>query len=179
VTEVFLRRLTRWQADQQRESVADTYARSYGELAGERSDFLRRYAEHIQQPGFQMVVANAAAGADAGAGVAYGFPPRRVSDWWTGFRGELAADVAELASSGRVFVIIDVMVVPQRRRNGLATRMRERLLAGTDEPFVAARVGRDNHAALAALRSWDWARLGEWQPDARTAPAEVWGHRPG
>ena len=179
MTEVFLRRLTRWQADQQRESVADTYARSYGDQADARADFLRRYADHIQQPGFQMVVANGAAGADAGAGVAYGFPPRRASDWWTGFRGELPEDVAELAAAGSVFVIVDLMVVPERRRKGLATRMRERLLAGTDAPFVAARVDRDNHVAPAVLRSWDWARLGEWRPDPQTAPAEVWGHRPG
>ncbi|MYV98689.1 hypothetical protein [Streptomyces sp. SID3343] len=173
MTEVFLRRLTRWQADQQREAVADTYVKTYGDDPPGRPEFLRRYADHIQQPGFEMVVANGA----GAAGCTYGFPPRRASGWWTGFRGELADDVAELASAGSVFVIIDMMVVPQQRRRGLATRMQERLLAGTDATFAAARVNRDNHAALAAFRAWDWSRLGEWQPDADTAPSEVWGRR--
>ncbi|MET7301461.1 hypothetical protein [Embleya sp. NPDC005575] len=174
MAEVFLRRLTRWQADQQRESVADTYVKTYGEDPPGRPDFLRRYAEHIQQPGFEMVVAN---GAGAEAGCTYGFPPRRASGWWTGFHGELPEDVAELAAAGKVFVIADMMVVPQQRRQGLATRMREKLLGGTDARFAAVRVPRDNHAALAAFRSWDWARLGEWRPDPTTEPAEVWGHR--
>ncbi|WP_406283150.1 hypothetical protein [Embleya sp. NBC_00896] len=176
MAEVFLRRLTRWQADQQREAVADTYVKTYGEDPPGRPDFLRRYADHIQQPGFEMVVAN---GAGAAAGCTFGFPPRRASGWWTGFRGELAEDVAELATAGKVFVIVDLMVVPQRRREGIATRMRERLLAGTDAPFAAVRIQRDNHPALATFRAWDWSRLGEWQPDPQREPAEVWGRRLG
>ncbi|MGC0420566.1 hypothetical protein [Embleya sp. AB8] len=173
MAEVFLRRLTRWQADQQRESVANTYVQTYGENPPGRPDFLRRYAEHIQQPGFEMVVANGA----GAAGCTYGFPPRRASGWWTGFHGELPEDVAELAAAGKVFVIVEMMVVPQHRRQGLAGRMREKLLAGTDAKFAAVRVARDNHAALTAFRSWDWDLLGEWQPDRAGAPADVWGQR--
>ncbi|MFE5330549.1 MULTISPECIES: GNAT family N-acetyltransferase [unclassified Embleya] len=174
MAEVFLRRLTRWQADQQRETVADTYVKTYGGDPSGRPEFLRRFADHIQQPGFEMVVANG--GGDA-AGCAYGFPPRAASGWWTGLHGELPVDVAESAAAGKVFVIVDLMVVPQHRRQGLAGRMRERLLAGTDAGFAAVRVPRDNYAALAAFRSWDWSMLGEWRPDPQTPPADVWGCR--
>ncbi len=62
MAEVFLRRLTRWQAEAQREAVADLYVEAYREPSGEefreRGAFLQRFAEHVQRPGFEMVIAS-------------------------------------------------------------------------------------------------------------------------
>lgn len=62
MTEVYLRGLSRWQAEQQRDAVADVHVTAYDGVAGaeyrDRQGFLRRFEQHVQQPGFDMTVAD-------------------------------------------------------------------------------------------------------------------------
>lgn len=138
VAEVFIRRLSRWQAEQQREAVADVYVEAYRQ-GRDRQGFLETFAEDVQRPGFDMVVAS---GGNKPAAYAYGF------------------DIEEPAVSGQVFALAGLMVLPAHRRDGVATRLVEQLLIRTDAVLVAARVDPGNEAAVAALRSWGWTRLG-------------------
>jgi len=166
VPEVFIRRLSRWQAEQQREDVADVYVEAYHRVHGEefhdRQEFLRAFAEDVQRTGFDMVVAS---GGGKPAAHAYGFLLDRAGEWWRGLDEGVPWDIEELTVSGQVFALAELMVLPAYRRGGVATRMVEQLLLRTDAALVTVRVDPANEAALGALRSWGWTRLG-----AVTAP---------
>jgi GNAT superfamily N-acetyltransferase len=190
MTEVHLRRLSRWQADQQRDAVADLYAKAYRGAAGaeyhDRQAFLDRFEQDVQRPDFDMVVADAA----GLVGCAYGFRIARTGAWWSGLRGELPEDIEELTASGRMFLLAELMVLPTHRRTGIAARLGERLLARLDADLIVAAVNRtggetEDNAAAEVLRSWGWSKLGELDP--RTArngsgpgpvAREVWIRRP-
>ncbi|MCX5559223.1 GNAT family N-acetyltransferase [Streptomyces sp. NBC_00038] len=188
MTEVYLRGLSRWQAEQQRDAVADVHVTAYDGVAGaeyrDRQGFLRRFEQHVQQPGFDMTVA------DAGGlvGCAYGFRLARTGEWWSGFRGDLPKEIEELAVSGRTFRLAGLMVLPAHRRQGIATRLSERLLFRLGADLVVAAVERPEgytreNAAASTLRAWGWSKLGELGPGAstpgrETAVRDVWIRRP-
>ncbi|MCX4559268.1 hypothetical protein OHA02_24120 [Streptomyces phaeochromogenes] len=199
MTEVYLRRLSRWQAEQQRAAVADVHVTAYRGEAGaeyrDRQGFLDRFEQHVQRLGFDMMVA------DAGGlvGCAYGFRVERTGEWWSDFRGELPTDIEELTASGRTFLLAELMVLPAHRRNGVATLMGERLLARLDTDLVVAAVdlerpdgegsedgdgrggdrgGRPANAAQATVRAWGWSKLGFLAPHSPSAVREVWIRRP-
>ncbi|MFF3615499.1 hypothetical protein [Streptomyces sp. NPDC002580] len=166
MSEVYLRRLSRWQAEQQRDAVANVHVAAYHGASGaeyrDRQGFLSRFEQHVQRPDFDMVVA------DMGGlvGCAYGYRIPRTGDWWSGFRGELPTDIEELTASGRTFLLAELMVLPVHRRGGVATRLGEWLLARLDTDLVVAAVDRsgdDGHenAAAETLRAWGWTKLGE------------------
>ncbi|MGW2514407.1 GNAT family N-acetyltransferase [Streptomyces scopuliridis] len=183
MAEVFVRRLSRWQAEQQREAVADVYAEAYRRVPGEesrdrrerdRQEFLETFAEDVQRPGFDMVVAS---GGNKPAAYAYGFVLDRAGEWWRALSGEVPWDwdIEELTVSGQVLALAGLMVLPAHRRGGVATRLVEQLLIRTDAALVAARVDPANEAAVGALRSWGWTRLGAVAPSvvASDAPPVV------
>ncbi|MGW6770098.1 N-acetyltransferase family protein [Streptomyces sp. NPDC055037] len=167
MAEVFIRRLSRWQAEQQREAVADVYVEAYrrvhGDESPDRQAFLETFAEDVQRPGFDMVVAS---GGNKPAAYAYGFVLDRAGEWWRALSGEVPWDwdIEELTVSGQVFALAGLMVLPAHRRDGVATRLVEQLLIRTDAALVAARVDPANEAAVAALRSWGWTKVGAVAP---------------
>ncbi|MFD5078854.1 hypothetical protein [Streptomyces sp. NPDC058371] len=184
-TEVYLRRLSRWQAEQQRDDVADVHVTAYHGIAGaeyrDRQGFLRRFEQDVQQTDFDMVVADGT----GLAACAYGYRVARTGAWWSGFRGELPTDIEELTASGRTFLLAELMVLPAHRRQGVATRLSERLLVRLATDLVVAAVDRPDeggrtNAAAETLRSWGWQRLGELDPGTGPEPVvrEVWIRRP-
>ncbi|WP_405778617.1 GNAT family N-acetyltransferase [Streptomyces sp. NBC_00859] len=164
MAEVFMRRLTRWQAEQQREAVADTYVEAYrgprGEEYHDRQQFLERFAEDMQRPGFDMMVADG----PSLAGCAYGYVLERDGGLWRGFRGGLPVDIEELTASGQVFVLAELMVQPAYRRQRIATRLVDQLLVRSRAALVAALVQPENTPARSAMREWGWARFGDVRP---------------
>lgn len=174
MADFFVRRLTRWQAEQQRGPFADMYVEAYDGAVGEefrgRQDFLRRFEDDVQQPGFEMVVAE---GAQL-MGCAYGFPVRRSGSWWQGVGAGLPSGLEELTASGQVFVIAEMMVPPRYRRTGVATRLREHLLARSEAARVIALVAPDNTAAEAAYLAWSWEDLGEIGRGSATPAPRIW-----
>jgi GNAT superfamily N-acetyltransferase len=187
VAEVFVRRLSRWQGEQQREAVADVYVESYRQVHGEefrdREEFLRTFADDVQRPGFDMMVASGR----KPAAYAYGFLLDRAGEWWRSLGQDVPWDVEELTVSGQVFALAEVMVLPAFRREGVATRLVEQLLIRTDAALVTVRVDPANEAALGALRSWGWTRLGAVAPPVTTVPVvgvatgatEIWSRQLG
>ncbi|WP_053921984.1 GNAT family N-acetyltransferase [Streptomyces chattanoogensis] len=175
MAEVFLRRLTRWQAETQRESVADLHAAAHhGRPAADgvpdRAEFLRRFAGYdIQRPGFDMVI-----GSDpALVGCCYGYAADREGDWLracsAGLPDELPDEVCQAAAAGRLFLLAGLMVLPAHRRTGVATRLAQTLLIRSNAALALAPVAADNAPARAAFRSWGWrppagagARLEPW-----------------
>ncbi|MFI1410741.1 GNAT family N-acetyltransferase [Streptomyces sp. NPDC020707] len=197
MAEVYLRRLSRWQAEQQRDAVADVYVSAYRGAAGaeyrDRRGFLHRLEQHVQHTGFDMMVADTA----GTVGCAYGFRVPRTGEFWSDFQGELPTDIEELTASGRTFVLAELMVVPAHRRHGIATRLVERLLSRLDADLVVAATERhsDSHsdgdgdgdgpvggagtpgAAAEAFRAWGWSSFGLLGP--HTALDLSYGAGPG
>ncbi|HEY5833038.1 GNAT family N-acetyltransferase [Streptomyces sp.] len=186
---VFLRRLSRWQADQQREAVADLYVAAYRDVPGEappdRDDFLRRFAADVQRPAFDMVIgsaggalvacaygfraegAEAAEGADAAASADPAGGPGGAGGAEGGARRTDRPGRSEAPT--QVFTVAELTVLPTYRHRGVAASMLERLFARTDAPVALARVSRANTAARAAYRAWGWQHTGPTSadPDAR------------
>ncbi|MEU7040497.1 hypothetical protein AB0A77_05480 [Streptomyces varsoviensis] len=174
MAEVFLRRLTRWQADQQREAVADLYAAAYRRAPGRefeiRRVFLDRFEEHVQRPGFDMVIAGGA----GLAGCVYGFPPDRDGEFWQGFRGGITPEVEELTALGRIFAVAELMVLPAFRRDHVATRLQTLLLARSTAQLATVLIEPSNTPARTAYRSWGWTKLGELSPRGGRPELEAW-----
>ncbi|MEU7578648.1 hypothetical protein AB0B50_13685 [Streptomyces sp. NPDC041068] len=164
MTEVFLRRLSRWQAEQQREAVADLYVEAYRGPAGaefqDRQGFLRAFEHDVQQTDFDMVVADAS----GMVGCLYGYRAARTGEWWEGFHGILPAEIEEQTASGRVFLLSELMVVPDERGKDVAIRLRTLLLTRHTSDVVVAVIKRDDDQKREVLRAWDWTKLGEFEP---------------
>lgn len=175
MAEVFLRRLTRWQAEAQREAMADVYVEAYGGVPGEefrdRQDFLRRFAEDVQNPGFEMVIASAS----GLVGCAYGFRADRSGTWWQGFGDAFPAELEELTASGQVFVVAEMMVLPAYRRDHVATRLRDEVLSRCEAALAIALIAPDNGPAQSMCQAWGWQKLGQLQPVSGASPLDVWG----
>jgi hypothetical protein len=174
MADFFLRRLTRWQAEQQRGPFADMFVEAYEGAAGEefrdRQDFLRRFEDDVQQPAFDMVVAEG----PQPLGCAYGFRAHRSGGRWQGVGAGLPADLEELTASGQVFVIAEMMVPPRFRQAGVATRLQEHLLARSDAARAVALVAPGNTAAEAAYRAWSWQDLGEVGGGSGSPRLRIW-----
>ncbi|MBD0739023.1 GNAT family N-acetyltransferase [Streptomyces sp. CBMA29] len=167
MAEVFTRRMSRWQAEQQREAVADVYVEAYRGVPGQefhdREDFLRRFAEATRRPGFDMIVASER----RLTGVAYGYVLDRADGWWRDFTvagtdgaGPHGTDIEELTASGQVFALAELMVVPAYRRQGIATGLLDQLLLRSDAALVTVLTAPDADA-VHALRAWEWTCLGD------------------
>ncbi|MFD9907380.1 hypothetical protein [Streptomyces sp. NPDC059063] len=162
MAEVFLRRLTRWQAEQQRGTVADVYVECHG---ADRAGFLARFERHVQERDFDMVSADSAAGL---VGCLYGFRPEPGGELFESVRGVLPAEAAGAAAMGRLFLLVELMVRGGRRREGVATRMRDLLLARHGVDVVVGVMG--NGGSYEVLRAWSCTKLGS----IGTPPREAW-----
>lgn len=158
---VRLRRLNRWQAEGLREDLADLYVESSAPAPGEefagRQKFLERLADDVQLPGFDMLVAEAA----ALTGCVFGFPVSRDGSWWQGFDGPLPQNLEQLTASGHVFAILETLVHPHRHALGLARRMQERLLSDHQASLGVTLVDRSDRSVSAALKEWGWQDVGQ------------------
>jgi ribosomal protein S18 acetylase RimI-like enzyme len=176
---VFLRRLSRWQAETEREDIADLYVEAHRDAPGAhplgREAFLRRFVDHdVQQPGFDML----AAADPALAGCAYGFRVDHGSGWWEAFDGDAPAGFGELAGHRRIFHVADVMVLPHQRHRQLASRLLRELLGRSGATVGLALLLPGNAAALAAYQSWGWSKAGQLTPRGEP-PVEAWARRLG
>ncbi|MGW8376898.1 hypothetical protein [Streptomyces sp. ODS28] len=168
---VFLRRMTRWQADQWREELADLSLAAYSPrgltLFDHRPGFLVRLERHLLTSGFALVIAQNA----EPAGCCYGVPACREGAWWEGFAGPLPHELEMLTALGRVFEVAELMVLPEYRRAGLALRMLDMLLAETAAAVAVARVPHDDVVAREVWRAARWTRLGRFR-EAGGAPSD-------
>ncbi|WP_190084070.1 hypothetical protein [Streptomyces longisporoflavus] len=162
MAEVFLRRLSRWQAEQQREAIADVYVEAYEGVPGaeyrDRQGFLRNFENAVQRADFDMVVADA----HGMIGCLYGYRAARTGDWWKGYRGVLPPEVEEGTAAGRVFMLTELMVVPAYRRQGVSERLRTLLLSRHATDLIVSVIKRDDDLGREVLRSWGWTKLGEF-----------------
>ncbi|MDT0341619.1 GNAT family N-acetyltransferase [Streptomyces litchfieldiae] len=172
---VFLRRLSRWQAETEREAIGDTYVEGHRDAPGtralEREAFVRRFVdEDLRQQDFDMMVASD----PAPAGFAYGFRADRDGSWWETFTG-VPNEIDELTGARQVFVVAQLLVAPRRRRQGVATRLHKELLGRSGAALFLALLQPGNAPARTAFQTWGWSKAGQLTPrDGAEAPLEAW-----
>ena len=158
--ETVLRRLNRWQAEEQREDLADLYVECCPSKPGQefplREAFIERLVADARTPGFSMRVAETA----TLTGFAFGVPLERDGSWWQGFEGVLPQYLEQLTASGHVFAISELVVHPYAREHGVASRLVERVLADNQASLAVTLVDQADPVINAALQSWGWRRIG-------------------
>ncbi|ARQ68591.1 hypothetical protein [Streptomyces marincola] len=176
---VFLRRLSRWQAEIEREDVGDLFTDALrdepGVRAPDREAFIRWFVDHdVQQDGFDMIVA----GGPALVGCAYGFRAERGGRWWESFT-EGQDGLPAVAAARQVFVVTGPVVAPGRRRGQIGTRLHRELLSRNGTLPQLALLQPGNAPARAAFQSWGWGKAGQLTPrDADGTPVEAWARLP-
>jgi ribosomal protein S18 acetylase RimI-like enzyme len=147
------------------ETLADAYEAAYAErLDGgfrSRRSFLERLDAHRQRDGFELV-----GGLQAGTliGFMYGFTLHPHTEWWSGFEGELPAEIAALTRAGNVFAVAEMVTRPAWQRRGVAHNLHDALVGGRIEAVATLLVDPTNEPALSAYRAWDWELIGFIQP---------------
>ncbi|MQS06280.1 GNAT family N-acetyltransferase [Streptomyces alkaliphilus] len=182
--EVFLRRLSRWQAEDQRAALADLHEDAYRDQPGavlrDREDFLQRFADHLQQPEFDMVIASD----PALVGCAYGFRIDRHGSWLDRFSTvphELE-ELTELAMSRQLFLVAELMVRPEHRRQGVGGRLLDQLLSRVSAPVAVVLLEPGDAVGRATFEMWGWEKTGRMLPRGnpqQPGPLEAWTRRPG
>ncbi|GGY09822.1 GNAT family N-acetyltransferase [Streptomyces hiroshimensis] len=165
--DVFLRRLSRWQADQYRDQLADLHVTAYAEphghggpehggpehrgpgrgrsgLGGSGSEprvepfhSRDRFRERLAEHSARPGFDLVVADAGGPVGCAYGYPLARDSARWQGFLGPVPGDLEELTAAGRVFAVAELVVAPRHRRQGIGRRLHDRLLSGSGAALAA------------------------------------------
>lgn len=150
--------------------LADVYIEGYaddpdaGRFPYTRDAFLERTTGQARSPGFTLIAGYSAAEL---AGFSFGlpFPAGR---WWRGAEGE---PPAELLNADK-FAVIELVVLPRFRDQGLAGRLFRTLLADRPEPYatlVAEKQGR----ARAMYDRWGWRAVQSDRPSPDVAELEV------
>lgn len=171
---LFTRHLSRWQADLQREEIADIYVKCYDEPPGlefpNRQAFLARFADDVKRPGFDLVAAEE----HALIGCCYGYAVSRDGAWWSGLRGGVPDRIEEATAAGEVFAIGELMVLPRQRRRGVGSRLVADLLNDCAATLAVVQLDPADETARAAYLGWGWRKLGDVAAHAAAPMREVW-----
>ena len=153
-----LRRLTRRQAEDMCEDIADLAAKSVAGTVGEayhdRGDFLHRLAVTAHRPGFALLVAETT----VLVGCAFGFPVG--SDGQQG-GGTLQEIIQRLSSRARFVVVTQVVAHPHAQNRDIARRLQQRLLTDLHSSLGVTLLHPADQAGQAAFSSWGWQNMGE------------------
>ncbi|MEV7353681.1 GNAT family N-acetyltransferase [Kitasatospora sp. NPDC091276] len=129
------------------------------DLAG----FLEGYEAFRTMPGFRLVLARAG----ALVGFAFGVPLQSDSRWWHG----LGLDEDFTREDGhRTFVIREIVVAPNRRRQGIGRELHATALEGTQAERVTLAVRPEAQAAMKMYEALGYRELGDKTPDWEGAP---------
>ncbi|MFE8943943.1 STAS domain-containing protein [Streptomyces sp. NPDC007856] len=152
-----LRRLTRWQAEDLSEDIADLAVEPLAGLSAsadrERGDFLGRLAVSARRPGFALLVAETT----VLVGCAFGFP---VGPGARSERG-LQESVQRLTGCARFLLLTQVVAHHHAQRRDIGRRLQQRLLADRRTALGVALIRPADQAGQAAFESWGWRNCGE------------------
>ncbi len=156
-----VRRLTRRQAEDMGEDIADLAAASVagtpGEAYHDRTDFLRRLAVTARRPGFTLSVAETT----ELVGCAFGFPVGPDGSGRRGFDATLQGIVQRLTSRARFVVVTQVVAHPHTQNREIARCLQQRLLADRHVPLGVTLLHPADRAGQSAFSSWGWKNMGE------------------
>jgi len=150
----------------QRDDVLATYEEVYAGHLDDPYDspsrYWKRLAAYASRSGFAAVTARV--GQDF-VGYALGYPLPAETRWWAGLKIEV--DSSFVAEDGsRTFVLDEIMVRADWRRQGHAMSLHDELLRDRAEERATLLVRQDNLPARLAYLRWGWQTVGPLQPFA-------------
>ncbi|MGY5046769.1 STAS domain-containing protein [Streptomyces sp. 900105755] len=152
-----LRRLTRRQAEDMREDIADLALASIvgrtGRMYRERADFLRRLAASARRPGFALLVAETT----VPVGCVFGFPVSPVG--WSE-RG-LQESVQRITGCARFLLLTQVVAHQHPQHRAIGRRLQQRLLADGRAELGVTLLHPADRAGQTLYDSWGWRNHGE------------------
>lgn len=148
--------------------LADAYMAAYeddpdiGRSIYARESFIERTHNQTQSPGFVLICAYDATRI---AGFSFGlpFPAGR---WW---RGEAETDPPVDLLHCDKFAVIELVILPEFRGRGLATRLMRSILESRKEDYAILLADQDGHAR-AVYDRWGWRPVQRLRP-ASDVPA--------
>jgi GNAT superfamily N-acetyltransferase len=144
------------------DELVSVYAEVFSEPPyGWSEEHIRLFRERLQsqqqRPGFSMFVAYSNAEI---IGFAFGLDLPDSSRWWSGLLAPLPTDVVT-EWPGRTFVLIELLVRRQWRRQGIASKLHDLLLQDRSEERATLTALPEAKAAQAAYVKWGWLKVGQ------------------
>jgi ribosomal protein S18 acetylase RimI-like enzyme len=138
----------------------------YCEGPDDVTEFAESWPSRVASQGFRLVRAFADG---RPVGFTFGHELSERTAWWDGALSPLPADVVT-EQAGRTFAIIELAVLREFRRRGVARALHDRLLDGIRAERVTLLVRPEPSAApaQAAYHSWGYRELGRLQPGPET-----------
>lgn len=145
--------------------LGELYAASYRGTPQENDPFYspERFADRLRgytaAPGFLLVAAAERDGELVGFAFGYPLPPG--ARWWNGLLDDVAPD--DVAETGkRTFALCELHVRADRRGQGLATALHDRLADSGCERLTV--LVRPENPALEVYERWGYRRMGRLKP---------------
>jgi ribosomal protein S18 acetylase RimI-like enzyme len=144
-----------------KESLADVYLAAYGDpaLAESRMDAQNfassTISRHARRDGFKLVLATTD---DHVSGYGYGFTGRRGQFWSDWLSGTAPADIVE-TWVGDHFELVDIVVDPSYRGQGIAGQLHDHLVDGLPQERALLATTPDDGAAARLYNGRGWQVL--------------------
>ncbi|MBN0045698.1 GNAT family N-acetyltransferase [Streptomyces actuosus] len=81
--------------------------------------------------------------------------------WWTSLGTQRPAWLQELADSGGIFWLRELMVLPAHQNRGLGRQIHDTVISGREENVTALTCIEDNEPARSAYLRWGYTILGQ------------------
>jgi GNAT superfamily N-acetyltransferase len=135
------------------------HAQVYGDAPYRREadavQFAERFRVQSRQPGF--VLAEALHGGYL-VGYAAGMPLRPATSWWRDLTTTLPDDVTA-EHQGRTFALVELLVRPSWRRQGIGRSLHDLVLSARSEERATLVVAPAATAAQQAFQGWGWQKV--------------------
>ncbi|PZG21459.1 GNAT family N-acetyltransferase [Micromonospora craterilacus] len=128
--------------------------------------YRRQIAGHMNVPGWTLVTAQVDGRL---VGYAYGFPLPEKTRWWEGIQGSIPPGFTN-EDGHRTFALSELLVRPDRQRQGIARALHDELIGSRPEPRMTLLTRPDNAPAQSAYMSWGWQRITQLRPAWEDAP---------
>ncbi|MCP3817963.1 GNAT family N-acetyltransferase [Streptomyces sp. A3M-1-3] len=133
----------------------------YDETEAAVAATFRRFRSQTRKATFRGALATTADGEPVG--MAYGYPLGPQTGWWDQLTMPVF-DEMRREDGRRTFGLMELAVRTPWRRQGIARRLHDTLLDGTEAERVLLNVHPDSKAAVAAYRAWGYRKVGDARP---------------
>ncbi|MFF5704380.1 GNAT family N-acetyltransferase [Streptomyces sp. NPDC012794] len=133
----------------------------YSETEADVSSAFRRFRSQTRKSAFIGALATTRDGEPVG--MAYGYPLGPQTGWWDQLTQPVPADMRR-EDGHRTFGLMELAVRAHWRRQGIAHRLHDTLIATTDAERVLLNVHPESKAAVAAYRAWGYRKVGDAHP---------------
>ncbi|MBZ4322366.1 GNAT family N-acetyltransferase [Streptomyces huiliensis] len=133
----------------------------YDETETDVANAFRRFRSQTRKRAFRAALARTGDGEPVG--MAFGYPLGPTTGWWHQLTKPVSPEMRR-EDGRRTFGLMELAVRGPWRRQGVARRLHEALLADAEAERVLLNVHPGSRAAKAAYRAWGYRKVGEACP---------------